>query len=769
LSTESTKLRVNVRPIKHLFLVQEQDIQSVQRIIRLAGTQWGGIRSLIIPVSQDCSLDPFSRYIIQANEPDLIVNYLHPDTIDSSALTNLRNLLGEIMPKRRIVWAHANGFEQYDHRLHILEAIPSDVLRDSNLIVHKFSGSDEDKLLLLALFGEIYTGQQNYYKDAINITINRISLDSKDFWQRQFDSAFFSSILNLTSRGIKPYRSESGLYGDDDPHFDVFVVNSLPSLCAFWNVRASKASTCFRPESGRRTLLLPERLLDRDTSVLGLVDFVREYLRVPGTKTNLDMSFFVADTTTTEKLESALAKVGNLNRLKGTRLHATISSGKGAQPPKIRARTTRRALRYFVAPFDSGLMSQSVPASYLEGVAYDEPLAFVPQPGQNEALFSPPPSFYNPHYRSVILDIDSDLWSRYLLDDTIAQAIKPNAWFSKYGLTFMIGQPNRTTPHPFTLIDEWETLQLYFTARDLQIRRSQDAKYISGLISLVGGIAGLNLLASRRAYLLLETLALKSSKKVAQRITKELTSAGNSEEVFDKIEKLSRNVEIVPELKRRPKTYNQLYSMVEVQPFRDQLLELLDQLSKKQIVHRGFHLSCPNCGTPTWYPLRAVHENLVCTGCSVEFPLPVQYPRGNEIRWEYTLNSLVNRVMDQDGLPPALALHYLHRDKQIYSVVPGLELLRNNTVQAELDFVFIAKSELHAGECKAGSVLAEKDVQTARLAAEVGVKHFYFCTTSTFDEASLGKIETLRDELHEGSMQIITLIGTDLLGDMSEE
>jgi hypothetical protein len=365
----------------------------------------------------------------------------------------------------------------------------------------------------------------------------------------------------------------------------------------------------------------------------------------------------------------------------------------------------------------------------------------------------------------VILDIDSDLWSRYLLDDTIAQAIKPNAWFSKYGLTFMIGQPNRTTPHPFTLIDEWDTLQLYFTGRDLQIRRSQDAKYIKGLIDLVEGIEGLNLLASRPAFLLMETLAIKSNKKLAQRIRKEFTAAGVSESISSEVETIIHHIEAVPELKKISKTYGQLFSMQSFQHYRDQLLGLLNQLSQAQIVHRGFNLSCPNCGTPSWYPLRAIHENLVCTGCFVEFPLPVEYPHRSEITWEYTLNSLVNRVMDQDGLPPALALHYLNRDKQIYSVVPGLELLRNNTVLAELDFVFIAKSELHAGECKAGSLLAEKDFQTARLAAELGVKHFYFCTTSTFDEASLGKIEALRDELRESSMEITTLLGADLLGD----
>lgn len=760
-----TKFRINIRPRKCLYLVHEQDTESLRQVIRLACTQWGGIRGLIVPISDDFSLDQFSRHTIKVNEPDLIVNYLNPETLNGSNLTLLRKALGEVLPTRRIEWAHANGFEKRDDSTHALQAIPSDVLRESNLLVHKFSGTDEDKLLLLALFGQINPGQQDYYKEAVTISPYNISLDSEDLWRRQFDSGFFSSVLNLTSRGIKPYKSGSGLYGDDDPHFDIFIVNSLTSLCAFWNVRATKTSTCFRPEKGRRTLLLPERLLLRDTALLGLFDFMREYLRVPGTRTNLDISFFADDNDTVEKLEAVLGSIPTVKRLKGTNLHSTISIGRKSPSEKAAMRPTRRTLIYQTAPYNSGLMSQSIPAYYFEGMVYDEPLAFDPQPGQNEILFSPPSNFYNPHYGVVVLDIDSDIWSRYPREDAIAQAIKPNSWFSKYGLSFMVGQPNRAVHHPLTLVDEWDTLQLYFANRDIQIRRSQDAAYIDALFNLVGGIVGLELLASRAAYLLMETLALKSTKKLAQRIIKELGVAGKSEDISDKIENIIRDVETVPELKRIPKTYKQLFNMEGFQPYRDQLLELLDQLSKRQIIHRGFHLKCPNCGTPTWYPLRSLHENLVCTGCSVEFPLPVEHPHGSEITWEYTLNSLVNRVMDQDSLPPALVLYYLVRDKQVYSVVPGLELLRNDSVLAELDFLFLSKSELHAGECKAGRLLADKDFNTARLAAELGVNHFYFCTTSTFEDTSFGKVEALRDELSESSMEIVTLNGADLLED----
>jgi hypothetical protein len=103
-------------------------------------------------------------------------------------------------------------------------------------------------------------------------------------------------------------------------------------------------------------------------------------------------------------------------------------------------------------------------------------------------------------------------------------------------------------------------------------------------------------------------------------------------------------------------------------------------------------------------------------------------------------------------------------------VVPGLELLQEGQIKAEFDYVFVSGQEVFAGECKAGDSLGDKDEKTARLAAALGISHFYFCTIRTFDQTSNERIEGLRAEFTERQqgMTLDVLDGKALLGEAIE-
>ncbi len=165
-----------------------------------------------------------------------------------------------------------------------------------------------------------------------------------------------------------------------------------------------------------------------------------------------------------------------------------------------------------------------------------------------------------------------------------------------------------------------------------------------------------------------------------------------------------------------------------------------------------------------------VQDILTCDGCSESFPLPVEHPAGScaELSWEYTLNSLVNRVMDQDALPVVLALHYKLKPTFDSFFVPGLEIIAKGStdVLAEFDFFFVRNQELFAGECKAGTELTEKDIRTAKVAADLGITEFSFCTVKRFSDRANELIAQLESELKEKptKMQVKTLQGDELLG-----
>src|SRR5207245_11059133 len=126
-------------------------------------------------------------------------------------------------------------------------------------------------------------------------------------------------------------------------------------------------------------------------------------------------------------------------------------------------------------------------------------------------------------------------------------------------------------------------------------------------------------------------LALKSSHKVAQRLRAALPKVDLTDA---ELARLLADVEVVPELKRVPKTLRQIADSIST-PSR-QLLPLLSHLAVLQVVKRGFNARCPNCETHAWHPLHNLNETLTCPGCFSTFLLPVEYPSGSELAWEYT-------------------------------------------------------------------------------------------------------------------------------------
>jgi len=751
------RVRINVRPIKYAYLVREDDTENLARVIKLLCTQWGGMLSLIIPVQSDLTIRPLFEHLLKLHEPDRFVDYLtDPKEQDFEGHRHLQRYLEGLWPDRRISLQLGHLFEEHDHTAHALAVVRDEDLRTHTLTAYEFLGPSADRLILLALFGAIFAGQEEYYEEILEVEQQQIGVDSEEFWERQFDNSPFASVLNLTTYGVSPSRVTGGL--QESNHFDVVLVRSLNSLCMYWDYRATREAAQVRKEMSRRTLLLPFSVLKDPPAVEKMIHFVRSNLPYPNVSTNLHIHFCAWDEDDLSEIKNAIQGLRDLQEFTEDRVSVRRVYGR-TEPVKDDLSGKPIAYHFSFPAF---------PESYLEGAGYQVGVNAELGYGRNEVFFNPPEGFQNRFGGEAILDFECDVWQRYPREHRIAEKIKSNSWFSRYGVSLVASVADRAHYIDFHLPSEWETLELFFAARGYEIRISRPGTYANALIELLGGLWNIEILAAKPAYLLLDTLALKSTKKLAQRIVKQLGLATEQAE----IQPLLEDMEIVPELKRIPKTHRQLCNGP-LQSYRRGLLGLLNRLSNRQVVKRGFYLTCTNCGTPSWHPLQTMGETLVCPGCSREFPLPVEYPEGsgNELQWEYTLNTLVNRVMDQDALPAILAIHHLTkdlaRDKQACCIVPGLELLQSGTVKAELDLIFVSNQELFAGECKAGTDIGDKDIETARLAADLGIHHFYYCTIKRFSEVSQQRIEDLRKEFETESfsIQLGSLNGDALLGE----
>lgn len=759
-----SKIRINIRPVKHAYFVYDDDIESLTRVLRLVCTQWGGIRSLIIPVKRDLTVKNVFLFILRIHNPDRFVAFM-PDT-GAQDREGLETYINRLWPYKKITFLPGDGFERADNAAHALHPMPDEELRNHALITHEFLGEQSDNWILLALFGQIFDGQQQSYANTTRLEQRQIGVDSEHFWESQHETSTFSSVLNLTSYGFSAYEGD---YGIGHSFFDVVLVDTSEDLCAYWGLRATAEATQVT-DLKRRTLLLPNSLLGNRQALERMVSFIRSNVYVSPFYSNLHIRFWVSSAQSEALLGSIVSSIDGLDELRGEIDNRMLMGGYQTPAPEI---LSQRPVTYIISKTEEAFTNHI--GGYLEGVGHQVPVSTALSFGYNEVFYNPPEGFRSRHGETAV-DFRSDIWSRYPSRHEIAVNIKPNAWFSRYGISFITQPPDRANYLDFNLPTELETLRLFFSSRGYEVNLSKPATYGNALIELMGGIDQLSVLASKTSYLLLDSLALKSTKKLAQKIAQKLAEnlqqqeISISPEIAESIQPFIEDMEIVPELKRIPKTYSQLCSDARLSSSKRELLTLLSRLSEKQVVTRGFYLTCTNCETQAWYPLQVVRERVLCLGCFNEFVLPIEKPKTQEIEWEYTLNTLINRIMDQDVLVAVLAISHLAKGRQISCVVPGLEIRRSDTTQSQaitdFDFIFVSQHQIFAGECKAGTELGDKDFRAARLAAELGIHHFYFCTVKQFSAESIQRIEEVNNELAKNNyMDIEILNGVELLGE----
>ena len=145
--------------------------------------------------------------------------------------------------------------------------------------------------------------------------------------------------------------------------------------------------------------------------------------------------------------------------------------------------------------------------------------------------------------------------------------------------------------------------------------------------------------------------------------------------------------------------------------------------------------------------------------------MPLLDENGNERAWQFRLNSLMNRAVDQDLIINALTLFRETRKRQATCMTVGLEIFKGDKPEAELDVCFVADQRLVAAECKTGNQVEGKDIARARFLASLGFAEFIFSTVKdAWSEDAQTQFRTLSDELtaNEANMVIRTLCGKDL-------
>ncbi len=576
----------------------------------------------------------------------------------------------------------------------------------------------------------------------------------------------YGSIINLTLKELSNLRAVT-LF--PFLHFDVVVAQNVEDLCRFWNLRAFAFGYHWLPD--RRVLLLTKEQFFDEKYFSLLCQLIREKRNYPPhvaemiqqrsqqqdiqaklLRVHLDVVFHHSDD---EEISQFLQSQPNLKPNSG-RSFVTTTDDLG------------REVSEETLPWNEGEGER--PLFYMENLI-DEPPAYREYGGKQSflsleveegenALLVPKAGPSTSSTRIVKVGIQSPLWEAYLPHPAVADLIVPQASFEVLSkdynpMLIYTGQiaPGEMQRIALTLPTKWQMYQAYFQAPGYTVNASDKMIYATGLLDRAGGLEKAEILRSRTAYNILDMLTMRATQKLAQEIMKqvkkELSATKVSEEEIVQIIAASG---FLPQFQRKPKAFSEIKSDLKKPSERKECLDCLAELVKIKAIQRGLTIVCPHCGTAIWYDLGVLDEQIKCLGCLEYFDMPLreapQSPMDQSL--QYSLNPLTDRAMAQDVLPVIIALLTLRTEHQALThIVPGMAFKKSGATNTEgdFDFVYVYKHYLYGGECKAGSILGAKDIQTARIARQLGFRAFFFVTIGTFSAESRQLISDFQQEL----------------------
>jgi hypothetical protein len=716
--------RVNVRPERCALVIPWESRRHFRTAVLDCCTMWGGVTNLIIPIKASFKFDALDEYLLRLHQPDRLITYF--PTLSATGARRQQRLvraLASHVPDAPIIAADAGGS---DVGCHVLNVIHDSDLTSRQLLAHRFVASSAvDELALLSIFGQLYPGQENDYANMTQLGVNPLSLSDLRFWTLQMSADAFSSPVNLTAYGYRAYEVSNG-FGLE--LFELVLGESVEALCYFWNLRATRIATrAFGPDANR-VLLGPTRAIADSASLGRLADAIREIGLSPGIESEVDLVVFGAGPDV-DRFAQVTGKEPHFRRW------------------RQRFRTSRRFASSNLPPRRSGAIRWAtslphLPSDFKTGVAFEAAEPMPLHSGTNEIRVVAPGKFVNRELQRTALDFDFEVWNLFPRSPSSARALHADGRWTRQGLSVPSSVGSRPSYISITVPDEFDILRLYFADHGLSIRETKLSSYFDAVVRLVGGFSELDVIATPCAYNVIDGLTARSTKKIAQQLVASQGIEGISADVM---EEQLRQAGVVLNLSSY-RTADELKTLPSIQPLAGQLLPTLTALASRGAIRRGVALDCVVCATPSLHSIESLAEKVECPGCGHVQTMPAEYPAdsGQELRWSYSLNALVNRAWDLD-MGPVFASVCRSAVGAEYSSCrgAGIEVLTGSSVIGDLDWTMLRNGRLLAGEAKSGGSLGEKDLRFAERVIAAGIDEFYFCTTSSFTREAIERIQGL--------------------------
>lgn len=600
-------LTYTVRGPEWAFAVPQGDLAALEDVMRRCSTFWNGAGSLIIPVRRDGRIPKVIDWFLHCRPVDAC--FWH-ESLSERAVAGLQE---KIAGAQRL-WDEFDRHE--NHPLHLVER-PSPGEPMPEMKIPNFSSAGLRRSAL-AIWGYIQEADLQYWQEKFEVDM----CTGEDAYVALMNGQIVGageSPLRCTQIHMHAFLSR-GI--NAVPYIWILPNANFDTLLGFWNFR----SRAIAPANGASVVGVLRGSLRHSRQLAPLEKWIPRH---PGRKTIPD-AFVACGGDLMDEVRAGLATVPmNEDPNKDRYGNETIHAGgvEHNQTPSFG----------FVRPYLS--------ASFVRGANGRVLLAFVD--GQSSTALPVPESFTVRNFRHVRVIYDN-LPLPLPLTEPMARRIHRDSTVHD-GLMLLT---HGAGPWAFTiqLPTAEEALQDWLGGHGFTLERTGETRDADSILSRLGDLDRLDALADRKRIAVLDALAPKPPKRLAQHIVTEARKAGAnlSEETMVGLLTESRAV-----LQGLGRTATNIGSAIHER--RPEVLKLLDPLVGSGFVRRGYALECPQCHFVTLLGLGDAEEVLRCSACGQRFQFPTVIGQ-EEPPVSYRLDGLMANAMAWDVVPVLLTL-----------------------------------------------------------------------------------------------------------------
>jgi hypothetical protein len=673
---------LNVRPRKLGYLVQSGNYEQLERAVVYATSEWGGYSQPILPVRRRNLIATRWWQFGQTLQPEFLIDYCG---VSDSLRQRIKSELGAV------VIDHPPPFDEPG--VHTTVAHPRGSLAGRTLFVPPDRTTWGVKLAL-----GIVRDEEREPWEALGAPIAQVA-SASEMLRAQTGQA--PSPLELTRVGTSTFQTE-GFMGSP-----VIVFTGKPSwwlLMTFWNVRAGAIGSFARSH----VIFLPRAVLS-----------------------DPEMGAELRDLCIRQRTRPDVIVVG----MPREHVRALIE-GQGfahGEPRVTVPLMSNEPLARDLAEMPLTYLLNLDPREFAVGSRFEgvRQSAVVALTRPTTTVRIETPVHLNPILGNVRYDLQGFDALSWPASPGTARLIHESAEFTAYGLSF-VGRPAAIFDRTLNLPSEPDVATAYLADQGWSWELSDKGIYGQALLAMFNRPLPSWSLSGLLAIAIVRSLATLRRHRAEQL----LTHGGAFQD--ETLESMLRD--LMPAIERRWRSSGEITSDVTASGTparRPQVEPILSALVADQLVQRALRFRCSRCTLVQAIPFERVRDIVECEGCRL--PSAIAGPKGREPEIVYAINTLLDRVIEQDCLGHVLAKTLVERLLGVVWVVPGA-LVRNlqEATEREVDLLGISRERLIVGEVKARSIAFTPDVvqDTINLASQLGATLVVLAAMDTWEVGS---------------------------------